>query len=331
MKNIRLFWHAPVGQKVDRETEFLVGGSQSVSTRFFAKILLVLFGLSSGAGTALAADIPDDYALRGATQASDLEFPKEVSDIDFVSEPQMALYKPKGDGPFPALVLFHQCGGLVGQESMLEWARQAVKRGYVVLQVDALSQRGVRSVCKGPTKAKVYFSRGARDAFQAAAYVRALPYVDKRRVAIAGFSWGGGVALLTASGWTADKLDLSERYDAVVSFYPPCHAFPSNGQPPYSNVTAGIDRPLLVLLGGKDTETPADHCVASLELQKKSGAPAQWHTYPEATHCWDCSHLDGRTKNGHWGEVVYTYDAAVTKDSAERMFGFFENAFTSAK
>ena len=300
-------------------------------TGHFRPVSLALLAFILTTGPSAAVDIPDDYALRGATQASDLEFPKEVSDIDFVSEPKMALYKPKGDGPFPALVLFHQCGGLIGQESMLEWARQGVKRGYVVLQIDALSQRGVRSLCKGPTKAKVYFSRGARDAFQAAAYMRALPYVDKRRVAISGFSWGGAVALLTASGRTADKLELSERYDAVASFYPPCHAFPSNGQPPYSNVTSGIDRPLLVLLGGKDTETPAEHCVASLELQKKSGASAQWHLYPEAPHCWDCSHLDGRTKDGHWGLVTYTYDEGVTKDSAERVFESFAKAFGAAK
>src|SRR3977135_4109829 len=51
--------------------------------------------------------------LSAASQAKDLDFPAEPSGISS-STPRMALYKPEGAGPFPALVLQHQCSGLGG-------------------------------------------------------------------------------------------------------------------------------------------------------------------------------------------------------------------------
>ncbi len=50
--------------------------------------------------------------LSAASQAKDLEFPVEASGISLFTTPRMALYKAEGAGPFPALVLHHQCGGL---------------------------------------------------------------------------------------------------------------------------------------------------------------------------------------------------------------------------
>ncbi len=50
--------------------------------------------------------------LFAASQAKDLEFPVEASGISLFTTPRMALYKAEGAGPFPALVLHHQCGGL---------------------------------------------------------------------------------------------------------------------------------------------------------------------------------------------------------------------------
>jgi dienelactone hydrolase len=276
---------------------------------------------------ALAAGLPE-YGMRGGDRARDLEFPTEVSDVEFETTPRLALYKPDGDGPFPGLVLAHQCGGLRNNESMLNWAREAVKRGYAVLMLDSLGPRGVGSVCKG-SAGDVFQSRGANDALQAARHLRSQPFVDKKRVAYAGFSWGAGNGLLLASRQSASALGMSDhRFDAVVSFYPPCNNYPTNGTPPYTMIMSGIDRPLLVLLGGRDNETPAQECIADLTPQKNAGAPIEWHLYPDATHCWDCTQWDGTTRTAFRGEVVeYRYDEAVTKDSGRRMFEFIEMAF----
>ena len=279
--------------------------------------------------TAKASEPVDGAELAAtAAEASDLVFPTEPSSPTDMASPRMALFKPDGAGPFPALVLFHQCGGL-GQANrpnlaMLNWARLAVAKGYVVLLIDALESRRVDTVCLGP-KNGVVFARGVKDAFQAARHLRGLPFVQTDKVALAGYSWGAMVGLLAASrGWT-EVLGPDDRFRAVVSMYPGCFTIRPRFTAPYDTARDDIETPLLVLMGGQDTETPAQSCMEKLEPVRAAGAPVEWHLYPGATHCWDCVQLDGMSKIDIRGSrVVYHYDRDTTLDSAERMFGFLE-------
>ena len=52
--------------------------------------------------------------------------------------------KPDGPGPFPAVVIAHDCSGLGGRSSGAphRWARELVGRGYVVVIPDSFSTRG---------------------------------------------------------------------------------------------------------------------------------------------------------------------------------------------
>jgi hypothetical protein len=85
--------------------------------------------------------------------APDLGFPAQPSNLSIFSKPEMAVYKPDGSGPFSALVLLHQCGGLRDgrwtNESVLQWAKVAVARGYAAMIVDSLGPRAVNTVCFG--------------------------------------------------------------------------------------------------------------------------------------------------------------------------------------
>lgn len=59
----------------------------------------------------------------------------------------------------------------------------------------------------------------------------------------------------------------------------------------------------------------------------RSKAPVQWHLYPNAIHCWDCKEKDGFSKIAFNGQrVSYRFDAAVTQDSRERVFGFLRKS-----
>jgi len=85
-------------------------------------------------------------------------------------------------------------------------------------------------------------------------------------------------------------------------------------------------------MGDRDTETPPDECTSRLEPVKGSGGPVEWHTYPGATHCWDCQNLNGFRKTDFRGtSVEYKYDRDVTKDSADRMFAFFQKALVRSR
>jgi len=271
---------------------------------------------------------PSSVLLRASSQAADLEFPAQPSALISVEVPRMAVFKPDGDGPFPGLVLFHQCGGLgAGRQtnrSMLLWARQAVARGYAVLLIDSLSPRGVDTVCFGP-KGGVNFPRGVKDALQAADHLRRFAFVDKARVALAGYSWGAMVGVLASSKRWSNTLNSGERFAAAVAFYPGCFTIRPQVGSSYEIVQPDIDRPLLALMGEQDNETPAQECVAKFEAAKTIGAPIDWHVYPQTTHCWDCRQLDNFSKLDVRGNhITYRYNEEVTRDSARRMFEFLE-------
>lgn len=273
------------------------------------------------------AQISEQRLINSAAQARDLEFPTKLSSFSMFSSPQMALYKPEGAGPFPALVLFHQCGGLSSQRwqnvSMLTWAKEAVSRGYVALLIDGFSQRNVDSTCFGP-KNGVNLMRNAKDALQAAEHLRKLDFVDKKRVGLAGYSHGAMVGLLASSRQSIAAFG-GDGFNAVVSFYPGCFTIqPATGNP-YELIHADTERPLLVLMGDQDNETPPADCVARLTPLRTAGKPVEWHVYPATTHCWDCENLNGATKvDARGNRVVYRYSREVTQDSARRMFEFLQ-------
>jgi dienelactone hydrolase len=267
--------------------------------------------------------------LARANKPPDLKFPDEAQELSVFSPLAMAIYKPAGAGPFPALVIVHTCGGL--RKELRDWTKLALDRGYVVFVMDSLSQRGVSAQQGCNASTWVPPGRGAKDAFQAREHLKKFPFVDQDRVALVGFSWGAMVGLFVSNGAIASQLS-SSRYAAVVGLYPICY-FPGSGQfQKIEWVRPEIDKPLLVLMGELDNEAPPADCVPRLEKLAQKGVPVEWHVYPATTHCWDCSSLDNYSKSNFLGErVVYHYDAKVTQDSAERAFAFLAKQLKAEK
>jgi len=281
--------------------------------------------------TSLAqAQMTPSRLIENARAAADLKFPDAPSSA-FPSAPEMAFYKPAGPGPFPAVVLIHQCHGLRlsarnwQNMSMLTWAKEAVAKGFVVLVLDSLGPRGVDMVCSG-SKGGVNLPRGTLDALQAAEHLRKFHFVDPDRVSLIGLSWGGIVGMLASSKLWAETLGPGRRIAAAVALYPKCSpATPANGTP-YSLVNADIDRPMAVLVGEIDIDEPAGDCVSRLEPLKAAGAPVDWTVYPQATHCWDCESLDGFKARTPRGESVIRYDRDAARKAMDQAFDFLSRA-----
>lgn len=269
------------------------------------------------AKTFTAADLETsspDQIRANASKAADLKFPDQASDLATARRATMAIYKPEGAGPFPALVIMHRCAGMQNDPDLLRWAQRAVAGGYVAFMVDSLASRGIDTVCYGP-KGEVTYERGAKDVLQAIEHLKRFDFVDGKRIGVAGYSWGAMVALMSTSRIMREALGGTGPATAVP-FYPGC----IDGM---GIVRADIDRPTLVLMGGSDTETPPADCVKKFEPLKAAGAPLDWHVFPGQTHCWDCPAMHGLKKTDIQGNVVHhVYDAAVTEDSAKRMFDF---------
>src|ERR1700739_2191709 len=84
--------------------------------------------------------------------------------------------RPDGSGPFPAVVVMHDCSGLGPRSSGApgRWANELVGRGYVVVMPDSFTPRGhADGVCTTPLsqrRADVGPEQRARDAYDALAY-----------------------------------------------------------------------------------------------------------------------------------------------------------------
>lgn len=259
-----------------------------------------------------------DAVTRLAGVSADLAFPTEAGELSAFSRLQMAIYKPAGEGPFPAVVILPSCGGL--RPEILDWARKTVAHGYVAFVVDPVKSRGP-PVCVPASPSNHY--RGTKDAFQALAHLRRFPFVDPERIGLLGFSWGAMVALLASSQTFAEMFSPAQRYVAAVGFYPLCHVEPMQGRPAVDFVRPDHDRPALILLADQDVEAPAADCLSLLQAQARRGQQVEWHIYPDATHCWDCSSMDNHSKTDFRGvRVTYRYSKQVTEDSSERAFDY---------
>jgi dienelactone hydrolase len=273
---------------------------------------LVLVAASAWAPTAGAQARPSE---------PDLAFPKQAKELGFFSALEMGIWKPKGDGPFPALIIVHTCGGI--RQQIAYWRKEAVRRGYVAFVIDSFTSRGSSSCRPQPPTS---MARGVKDVFDAAEHLKTFPFVDRSRIALLGVSWGAMVGLRSASpGFVAGAALPGTPLSAVVSLYPACYV------PPFGTVPGGellhpdVSTPTLVLMGGQDNETPPQECLSRLEPLKERGAPVEWHVFPDATHCWDCSDQHNQRWSPPWAggrSVVYLYDSRVTDQSAERAFEF---------
>jgi dienelactone hydrolase len=213
-----------------------------------------------------------------------------------VAQIPIEVQKPTGSGPFPAVVIAHDCSGLNHPSSgaPARWARELVSKGYVVLIPDSFSTRGFPAgVCTDarPGRDTVNPAHRARDTYATLAHARTLPYVDGKRVGIMGGSHGGSTTLASMLAPDSDATPLAaERragFKAGIALYPSC----TPGGRTW-HTASGIYRPiapLLILIGEKDDWTPAPPCQKLADAARAAGHPVSIKIYPGAHHSFDSS------------------------------------------
>jgi dienelactone hydrolase len=147
------------------------------------------------------------------------------------------LKKPASDGPFPAIVLLHTCGGIMDHVSK-DWPNFLVELGYAALTVDTFGSRG-----KGGCPNGIRHGVMRADALGALNYLGKQPFIDKKRIGVFGFSKGGIVVNMLAKRWMPDD---SLKYRVGVSFYGICKILLGK--------EGDILIPLMAIFGDEDTE-----------------------------------------------------------------------------
>ena len=226
------------------------------------------------------------------------------------------LAKPDGDGPFPAVVLMHGCGGLErNTPHQTVWrglSRHAAflnNNGYVTLIVDSFGSRGITDGCFG----RNYNWALDQDAGFALDHLSTKSFVNREQIGFLGLSLGGGTALRSAGKTFVDTRIRSGRsiYAAVVAYYPYCGSV-------YS-----LLRPVLILIGASDDHVPVQRCH---NLAKWYADYVELKVYPNTHHSFDLPIVGKGCVPGADGICHGTVmeNPSARRDSQARVLAFFD-------
>jgi dienelactone hydrolase len=192
------------------------------------------------------------------------------------------LFRPEGNGPFPAVIAMHSCAGLMGTLGTMrtryrDWAQQLVKMGFVVLFPDSYAPRGLGSECGDRNQAIRPDHERVADALAARRWLQQRADVKGDHISLLGWSNGGTSVLWTVRprGKREDKGD----FRSAVVFYPACRRL---------DTTAWSARvPTLILIGALDDWSSPQECERMVAGAKGRSARASIVVYPGALHDFD--------------------------------------------
>ena len=177
------------------------------------------------------------------------------------------LSRPTAGGERPAIVLVHGYRGLDdGQRAV---TRRFAQEGFVCLSPDLFHGKTYHTLEEcALKKTSLDIPRAVNQIVDSVPYLRKLPWVGKKKVAVLGFCMGGGLALYA--------LAQSKAFAAGVIYYQSMFPDPED----LKTITA----PMLCHYGSDDrgtTQTEIDMFRDSLERHKKK---YQIEMYPGAGH-----------------------------------------------
>lgn len=201
---------------------------------------------------------PDDPSI----EAGPVQFPGQDATLAGY------LARPKGDGPFPVVLVCHENRGLT--EHIQDVTRRLAKAGYVALAVDLLSRHGGTDAV-GADQVPGVLGNTAPDQFvqdftSGWQYLQGQPFAQADRVGMVGFCFGGGVTWRVAT--------RMPELRAAVPFYGP--------HPPVEDVP-DIQAAVLAIYGELDQRI--NQGIPAIEAgMQQHGKVYEKVVYPNADH-----------------------------------------------
>jgi len=234
----------------------------------------------------------------------------------------VTLFKPEGPGPFPAVIIMHDCSGLGPRSSGApdRWARELVGEGYVILIPDSFTTRGYPDgVCGNGLLVPPEVRAG--DTYAAVRYLEANPDIASDRIGTIGYSHGGWTVLAAldrgVAEWARSAAGAQHGFAAGVAFYPECG---------YGAWLAAYrtTAPLLILAGEIDDWTLSAPCQSLADGASSQGQPVSIKIYAGARHGFDTYLPPTRVPEARRGRgATIGGDAAARQDSIEQTRAFF--------
>jgi carboxymethylenebutenolidase len=177
------------------------------------------------------------------------------------------LARPVANRPTPALVLLHGYRGVDGAQRTV--TRKFAKEGFVCLSPDLFHGKiSTDPALSAYLKTSLDVDRAVEKIVDSVAYLRSLPCVQGKKIALAGFCMGGGLALY--------GLARSRKFAAGVIFYQSLFPDPLE--------LKGIKVPLQCHYGTRDQNTTKEEIEMFREALARYGKKFEIHLYEGAGH-----------------------------------------------
>lgn len=273
--------------------------------REFLKRAGALSLLGGASGVAMAQALLPDYVSAQTISFTDERIKPTYVEYDSpggnAEKIRGYLVKPKGDGPFPAVLVVHENRGL--NPHIEDVARRLATEGFLALAPDALSPYGGypgndddgRTLQRKLDRAKIQV-----DMKNGAKFLKDHP-LSNGKLGVTGFCFGGGVSNYLA-------VELGSDLKVAVPFY---------GSAPDAEDVKKIKAVVMVHYAEDDPRVNAkrDEYKAALEENKVT---FEMHTYKG-------------TKHGFHNNSTPRYDEAAAKLAWERTIAIFKKYLTSNK
>lgn len=254
-----------------------------------------------------------------------VNFQSQTSDGLITVSGQYRLPKESESYPVPAVVIVHNSAGV---DSTGDWYATGLnKLGIATLEIDMWSPRGFIGGASDRPKS---VQETIPDAFAALDFLAAKPEIDADNIGILGFSWGGAVAMLSATEQYHQLMRTSEnKFAAHIAHYPVCWVY--NFLPGFE-FNQLVGSPVMIQVGAKDDyEGDSKSCKNFVEaLPESTQSLMQLNTYKGAHHAWD--RLEKRLRvfdefgnRGQGGEVDLIPNKGIAVTSRKAVNRFFKS------
>ncbi len=283
---------------MDPRIEQIVQTYQSgkINRRVFFERLIVVVGAyplahhlleTSGMAMSVLSQVESEAA---SVESTAVKYPGEGVTLEGY------LSRPRGTGPYPAVIVIHENRGL--NDHIRDVARRLASQDYVALAVDLLSRQGGTGSMADPDAARAAFRSVsdddvAQDLNSAYNYLQSQSLVRQGQTGVIGFCWGGQRSFLYATA--------NPNLKAAVVFY---------GATPPEDAMAKIQCPVLANYGETDQRITS-RVPETEKAMRRLGKSYDFKIYPGAGHAF-------------FNDTGVRYDEAAAADAWTRTLAFFK-------